>query len=359
MIALPLRARIRQRHAKTWVFSPARAMSKVDWQEAKRRMRRREFVTLLGGAATWPLAARAQQAGKTYRIGVFTSATPVFEPAYRALVDELRKQGFVDGQNLVVDRRQTDQTPAELAANVAEMVRSKVDVIVVSGLATLQAAAGTGLPIIVSANNFDPIVHGYVKSLAQPGGNVTGVVLRQTELAEKQVELLTQAFPDRKRLAMQWDIISADQFNAADRRAKALGLDVISIQFERPLYDIAAAFRRITEGGAHMHLHLSSPFLGRHTQDIIDLTIEHRLPTMFIFRRYVELGGLMSYGADNVAMYRQTALYAAKVLRGAKPADLPVEQPNTFELVVNLKTARAIGVELPTAILLRANEVIE
>jgi putative ABC transport system substrate-binding protein len=324
-------------------------------------MRRRDFLGALGGAAAaaWPLGARAQQASKTYSIGLFGSDTPIMEPAYRAFFDELRKQGFIEGENLVVTRRQADQTPAALSGNVAEMVRSKVDAIVASTLATLQAAAGTGLPIIIAANNFDPITHGYVKSLAQPGGNVTGVVLQQTELAEKQVELLTQAFPDRKRLAMQWDIVSADQFSAAERRAKALGLDVISIKFERPPYDIAAAFRHMTEGGAQMHLLLSSPFLGRHTQAIIDLTIEYRLPTMFIFRRYVELGGLMSYGADNVAMYRQTAGYVAKVLRGAKPADLPVEQPTKFESAVNLKTAKAIGIELPTAILLRADEVIE
>jgi putative ABC transport system substrate-binding protein len=188
---------------------------------------------------------------------------------------------------------------------------------------------------------------------------VTGVVLRQTELAEKQVELLTQAFPERKRLAMLWDVISTDQFVAAERRAKLLGLDVISIKLEGLPYDIAAAMRRITEGGAQMLLTLSSPFFGAQNQTIIDLTIRNHLPTMFIFRRYVELGGLMSYGADNVAMLRQAAVYAAKVLRGVKPADLPVEQPNKFEFAVNLKTAKAIGIELPTSILLRADQVIE
>jgi putative ABC transport system substrate-binding protein len=327
-------------------------------------MSRRRFLALAGAAAAAsvvrPPVACAQQAGKVHRIGVFIGATnPIMMPAYRAFLDELRKQGFIEGQNLIVDQRPSDQTPAALSSNVAEMMRSKVDAIVAGAQPTLQAAAGTGLPIILSANSFDPIAHGYVKSLAQPGGNVTGVILRQTELAEKQVELLTQAFPDRKRLAMQWDLISADQFSAAERQAKALGLDVVSIKFEKPPYDIAAAFRRTTEGGAQMLLHLSSPFMGRHTEAIIDLTIQRRLPTMFIFRRYVELGGLISYGADLVAMYRQTAGYVAKVLRGAKPADLPVELPNTFELAVNLKTAKAIGVELPTSILLRANTVIE
>lgn len=322
-------------------------------------MRRREF--LVGSAAIlWAQGARAQQAGKLYRIGLFTSVNnPAMRVAYRTFLDELRAQGFAEGHNLAVDQRPTDQSPAALASNVAEMVRSKVDAIITSTQPALQAAAGTGIPIVISANNYDPIAHGYVRSLAQPGGNVTGVVLRQTELAEKQVELLTQAFPDRKRLALQWDAISADQYSAAERRAKALGLEVVSIKYENLPYDYAAAFRRMSEGGVQHTLVLSSPFIGRAAQEIVDLAVRHRLPAMFIFRSYAELGGLMSYGADTAAMFRQLAIYVAKVLRGAKPADLPVEQPNTFEFVVNLKTAKAIGVELPTSILLRANEVIE
>jgi putative ABC transport system substrate-binding protein len=324
-------------------------------------MRRREFLAVLGGAAAArPLAARAQQAGKVYRIGVFASVTnPIMGTAHAAFLEELAKQGFIEGQNLVVTLRPSEQAPAALAASVAEMVSTKVDVISVSTLPALQAAAGTGIPIIIVAVNYDPIAHGYVKSLSQPGGNVTGMVLRQTELAEKQVELLTQAFPDRKRLGVQWDAISADQFSAAERRAKALGLDVVSIKLDNPPYDFPAAFARTVEGGSQMLLTLSSPFFGSGVQTIVDLTLQHRLPTMFIFRRYVEFGGLMSYGADNVAMYRQAAVSVGKVLGGAKPANLPVEQPNKFEFAVNLKTAKAIGIELPTSILLRADAVIE
>jgi putative ABC transport system substrate-binding protein len=324
-------------------------------------MRRREFLGALGGlAALWPGHARAQQAGKVHRIGVLmTVNNPALRSAYRAFREALRAQGFVEGENFTIDQRPSDQTPAALARNVAEMVRADVDVIITTTLPALQASAGTGIPVIISANNYDPIVHGYVKSLPQPGGNVTGVVLRQTELAEKQVELLTQAFPERKRLAMQWDDISADQFVAAERRAKALGLEVVSIKFASPPYDLAGGFRTMTDRGAQMLLTLSSPFFGRHSQYIVDLAIQHRLPAMFIFRNYVELGGLMSYGADPAAIFRQIAVYVAKVLRGTKPADLPVEQPNKFELVVNLKTAKALGVELPTSILLRADEVIE
>jgi len=323
-------------------------------------MRRREFVTLLGGAAAlWPLGVRAQQAGRVYRIGMFTSANPVMGPAYQALLDELRLLGFVEGQNLMVDRRTAGQTPTALAGNVAEMVRAKVDVIFAGAQPAVHAAAGTGIPIIMAAINFDPIAHGYVKSLAQPGGNVTGVVLRQTELAEKQVELLKEAFPERKRVAMLWDAVSADQFSAAERRAKALGLEVVSVKLEAQPYDVPAAFRRIMDGRAQMLLLLSSPFFGPQAESIVDQATRSRLPAMYIFRRYAELGGLMSYGADNIDMLRRAADYVAKVLRGAKPADLPVEQASTFEFAVNLKTARAIGVELPTSILLRANQVIE
>jgi putative ABC transport system substrate-binding protein len=323
-------------------------------------MKRRKFLGVLSSAvAAWPLGARAQQTGKVYRIGFFRNDNPIMGPAYSAFLDELRVQGFVEGQNLVVDQRPTGQTPAALASNVADMVRSKVDAIFTGIQPALQAAAGSGIPTIIAAINFDPIAHGYVKTLSEPGGNVTGVVLRQTELAEKQVELLKEAFPERKRVAMLWDAVSADQFSAAERRAKALGLEVVSVKLEAQPYDVPAAFRRIMDGRAQMLLLLSSPFFGPQAESIVDQATRSRLPAMYIFRRYAELGGLMSYGADNIDMLRRAADYVAKVLRGAKPADLPVEQASTFEFAVNLKTARAIGVELPTSILLRANQVIE
>ena len=209
------------------------------------------------------------------------------------------------------------------------------------------------------ANNYDPIALGYVKGLAKPGGNATGIFLRQTELAEKQVELLSEAFPDRKRLAVLWDTVSADQFKFAERRAKVLGLQVRSQKMENPPYDFEAAFRAIAEADPQMLLVLSSPFFGHQSQQITELAIRNRLPSMFIFKAYTLNGGLMSYGADNVAMYGQSATFIAKVLHGAKPADLPVELPTKFEFAVNLKTAKAISVELPTSILLRANDVIE
>jgi len=330
-----------------------------------RGMKRREFIALLGGvAATSPFAARAQQAGRMARVGIFTSAgsNPIAGPGYRAFLDELRKLGFSEGRNITIDVREAYRDVDALFADAAALARANADVIVSGGPeASLQAAlaASSTIPIVMVAINFDPIARSYIKSLAQPGGNVTGVMLLQTELAEKQVELLTQAFPERKNVAMLWDRISADQLTAAERRAKTMGLQVRSLKLDNPPYDFDAALRTIAADGAQMALFLSSPFFGFQSTRIAELAIQRRLPSMFIFRGYVVDGGLMSYGADVVAMYRQTATYVAKILRGAKPADLPVEQPKTFELVVNLKTAKAIGVELPTAILLRANEVIE
>jgi putative ABC transport system substrate-binding protein len=209
------------------------------------------------------------------------------------------------------------------------------------------------------AFNFDPIEHGYVQSLARPGGNVTGVFARQPELVAKQVEILKETFPDRTRLTALWDTLSADLFVAAERTAKALDLDLRAIKLEHPPYDISAVFRRVAERDPQMLLVLSSPLFGPHSKEIANATVLHNLPAMFIYRTYVDQGGLMSYGVDIKVGFRRLAEYVAKVLSGAQPAELPVEQPTKFELVLNLKTAKAIGVELPTSVLLRADEVIE
>ncbi len=328
-------------------------------------MRRREFITLLGGsAATWPLAARAQPVGKVVRIGVMAVArlSPETTPAYEAFFAELRAHGFVEGDNLVSLMRWIDEHDRTPSAVAAELVQAKVDVIVVEaseiGLKSAVAAA-PNIPIVMYANNYDPIERGYVKSLRSPGGSITGVFTRQPELAEKQVELLTQAFPTANRVALFWNTESSEQLNAAQQRAKLLGLSVTSVQLRHFPDDIGPAFRTLGESGAQMLLVLSSPVFARYRSQIIELAIRDRLPTMFIFKAYVIAGGLMSYGANRSANIRLLATYAAKVLKGAKPANLPIEQPTTYELVVNLKTAKAIGIEIPTALLLRADEVIE
>ena len=328
---------------------------------------RRQFIALLGGAAlAWPLDVGAQQVvGKTARIGLLQTSpdNPVVQFGYPVFVEELKKYGFVEGKNLTIEKVRTDQDSKRLFAETSDLARSNVDLLVIAGgpEIALQAAMGTSqtIPIVILATNYDPIAHGYVKSLARPGGNITGIVSRQTELAAKKVELLTQAFPDRTRLAVFYDGISADQFDAAQRQAELLRLEVRSLKLEHPPYDFDAAFHSLAEGSPQMLLVLSSEFFTRYRSHIAELAIQQRLPTMFMFRWYVEAGGLMSYGTDIRAGYRKLAYYVSKILNGAKPADVPVEEAEKFELVINLKTAKAIGVDPSTSILLRADEVIE
>jgi ABC-type uncharacterized transport system substrate-binding protein len=306
------------------------------------------------GAASRPDRARRLFGGDR--------STPLGAAIYQAFIDELQIHGFKSGQNLIVDFRRVDQELRALSADAAELVQSNVNVLVTQGTEpALQAALGATrtLPIVMMAANYDPFASGYVKTLARPDGNVTGVFLRQTELAEKQTELLWQAFPDRTRIGILWAAISVDQFNAAERRAKIFGLQVHSLKLENPPYDFEAAFGSLAAALTQTLLVLSSPHFTSMRAQIAQLAIQHRMPTMFIFRTYVEAGGLLSYGADFAAMHRQAATHVAKILKGAKVGDIPVEQPNRFEFAVNLRTAKAIGIELPTSILLRADEVIE
>jgi ABC-type uncharacterized transport system substrate-binding protein len=326
---------------------------------------RREFIAVLGGAAASPLSARAQQLpDRSARIGLLQTSpdNPVIKRGYPAFLDELKKSGFSAGQNLTVAVVRTDQDSQRLFAETADLVHSNVELLVAEGseiVLKAALAASRTIPIVIVATNYDPIAHGYVKSLARPGGNITGIVSLQTELAAKQVELLAEAFPDRRRLAVLYDEESADQFAAAERQARSLRLDVRSLKLEDPPYDFKAAFESVAEGSPQMLLVLSSQYFTLSRSQIAELAIQQRLPTMFIFKPYVEAGGLISYGVDPLAIYRQVGFYVAKILNGAKPADLPIQQPVKFELAINLKTAKAIGVDLSTAIQLRADEVIE
>jgi putative ABC transport system substrate-binding protein len=329
-------------------------------------VRRRQFITLLGGAAAgWPLAAKAQQSGPVARIGVLNTGLDDAVSGglgYRAFIAELQKLGFTDGANLVINYGRTDQGADKAFADAAAMARSNVTVIVASGSELpLQAAvaASSSIPIVMLANNYDPIARGYVASLARPGGQITGLFYRQPELGQKRVELLTEAFPARTRLAVLSDASSSETFAAAEHTAKALGLQVHSVKLERPPYDFETAFRSVAGGNAQMLLVVSSRFFATHRSRIAELAISHRLPAMFSFSAYTRAGGLMSYGVDPIPPWRRAASFVVKILRGAKPMDLPVEQATTFELALNLKTAKALGIELPTSILLRADEVIE
>jgi putative tryptophan/tyrosine transport system substrate-binding protein len=326
-------------------------------------MRRRDFIKVIGSTVAWPLAAHGQQAGKVIRIGFIGASlnSSAMAAQYQAFLSELHELGFSEGRNIVIDYRRLDDPRGPFAV-AAELMRLQVDLIVATGPeVALQAVVGASrsIPIVIMAVQYDPIERGYVSSLARPGGNITGVFYRQPELAAKQLELLTQTFPEKSRLTVLYDTNSADQFSAAEEAARSIPLELRPLKLEKPPYDFGAAFRTMAQGGAQMVLVLSSPFFVERRPEVAALAIEHRLPTMFVFKSYVEAGGLMSYGVEQLAMYRRIGLYVAKILNGTKPADLPVEQPTKFELIVNLKTAKAIGIELPTSILLRADEVIE
>jgi ABC-type uncharacterized transport system substrate-binding protein len=323
-------------------------------------MKRREFITVLGGAATWPLGAQAQESERNVRIGFLSTARRV-EENYQTFLGRLRELGFNEKQNLIVEYRALDD-PRGAFVSAAELMRSQPDLIVVTGPeAALQAVVGASraIPIVFLAIQYDPVERGYVASLARPGGNITGLFLRQPELAAKQLEILTQAFPERNRLAVLWDASTAEQFSVAEQSAHALRVELLSFKLERPPYDFDAAFRSVAVGAAQIVLVLSSPFFTAQRSQIAALAIEHRLPTMFVFRTYVEAGGLMSYSVDFPSMFRRIAEYVARILNGAKPADLPIEQPAKFELVINLKTAKALGLTVPDTLLARADEVIE
>ena len=326
-------------------------------------MRRRQVIAVAAGAALSDIA-HAQQANNAVRIGYIGQSREVAlgEESFRIFLEEMGKFGYTIGQNLIVDFCANDRDDRRLAENAAELVRAGANLLISDGpRSTLQAAAAASrtLPIVMIAVNFDPIAHGYIASLSRPGGNVTGVFLRQTELAAKQTELLAQAVPGRSRLAVLYDADSADQYDAAAARAPALRLEVHALRLANPPYDFEAAFRALAEATPDMLLVLSSPHFTASRARIADLAQLQRLPTMFIFKTYAQAGGLLSYGVDYAAMHRQAIGYVAKILAGAKPADLPVEQPTKYELVVNLKTAQAIGIEIPPSFLARADEVIE
>ena len=244
-------------------------------------MRRREFITLVGAAAAWPLSVRAQQpADKLARIGLLQPSldNPVVARGYPAFLEEMKKSGFSEGQNLTIQFVKLDQDNQGLFAETAELLRTKVDLVVAVGSETaLQAvlAASRTVPVVTWAINFDPVALGYVHSLVRPGGNITGIVSLQTELAAKQVELLTQAFPGRTRLGIFWDQISGDQYAAAERQARSLGLDVRPLKLEHPPYDFDAAFQKLGEGSPQMLLVLSSPFFAPARSRIAELAIRH------------------------------------------------------------------------------------
>jgi putative ABC transport system substrate-binding protein len=321
---------------------------------------RREFIiTLSGAAAAWPLAARAQQAGKIWRIGYIVHE---HLKHFDALFEQLRQLGYVEGQNIIVERRYAQGRAERFEEFAAEMVRLKADLIIVNTTPAAIAArkVTTTIPIVIPTA-IDPVGAGLITSLAHPGGNITGSTILSAELSAKRLELLKEVIPGLSRMAVLWN--TANPANALAWRqtqdaARALGVTLQPHAVQGPK-DFEVAFALMAEERPDAVFVLEDALILQYLKQIVDFAIEKRLPTVFGHRDPVEAGGLMSYGPQFSEMMRRAASQVDKILRGARPADLPVEQPTAFEFVINLRTANALGLTVPPLLLSRADEVIE
>jgi putative tryptophan/tyrosine transport system substrate-binding protein len=326
-------------------------------------MRRREFITLLGGAAAWPLTARAQQGERTRRVGVlmpFSAGDPEVEARKPGFEQTLRQLGWTVGTNLLIDYRLAGGSAESIRRQAAELVALAPDVIVTAGaLAPAPVLQATNTIPIVMVNVPDPVGAGWVQSLARPGGNATGFTNFEFSLGGKWVELLKQIAPGITRAAVLrgTTVASIGQFAAVQSGAHSLGVELIPVgvhdttEMERGV----AAFARSGNGG----LIVTAAGTGSRRNLIIALASRFMLPAVYPFRYHVASGGLISYGPDTLDLFRRAAGYVDRILRGEKPADLPVQGPTNHQLVINLKTARALGLEIPPTLLARADEVIE
>jgi putative ABC transport system substrate-binding protein len=324
--------------------------------------RRREFITLLGGAAAWPLAARAQQPAKLPTIGLLGSSTPLAMSQWvAAFVQRLRDLGWTEGRTVVIEYRWAEGRSSRAAEIAAEFVRLKVDVIVLYSTSPVLAAkqATSVIPIVFAAAN-DPVGANLVASLARPGGNVTGLSVQQADVAGKKLELLREVVPGLRHLAIMANTGNPGvmlEMGEAQAAARTLGLEAITVEIRRA-EDIAPGFDAL-KGRAEALYVCTDPLVITNRARIHTLAMGARLPTIYNSREYVEAGGLMSYGPNFPDLFRRAADYVDKILRGAKPGDIPVEQPTKFDLVINLTTAKALRLTIPESFLLRADEVIE
>jgi putative ABC transport system substrate-binding protein len=324
-------------------------------------MRRRQFITLLGGAAAWPLAARAQQAIQPV-IGYLGAGSPGTNNSVAVIRQVLAEAGYVEGRNVAIEYRWAEGQYDRLPMLAAELVRRRVAVMITLPLpATLAAKAATpAIPIVFGVAG-DPVKLGLVTSLARPGGNATGVNFFIQELGAKQLGLLHDLLPAAARIGLLVNpnnTTSEEQIKEVTAAASALGLEIDPVQAGTSL-EIDAAFMALANHRADALLLGSDSFLYSRRVQIITLATRHTLPTIYNLREFAEAGGLMSYGTSLTEVYRQVAVYAGRILKGERPADLPVVQSTKFEFVINLPTARALGIEVPPTLLARADEVIE
>ncbi len=320
------------------------------------------ILTLALGILAAPLAADAQPPGKIPRIGLLRAGTPP-DPYVEAFREGLRELGYAEGQSIAIEYRWAEGKLERLPDLAAELVRLKVDVIVTATTSGVQAArrATSTIPIVMAAVG-DPVVTGLVASLARPGGNITGLSLLSPELSGKRLELLREAVPKLSPVAVLWNSANPAMilsFRETQTAAQVLGVSLQSWEVQGDPQDFERAFSMISKERPHALVVVLDPFTILHRSRIVELAAKHRLPAMYDVRAFVEAGGLMSYGPSVPDMYRRAATYVDKILKGAKPAELPVEQPTRFELVINLKTAKALGLTIPQSVLIRADQVIQ
>ena len=322
-------------------------------------MKRRAFIRLLGGAAAWPLVARAQQpAEKLPRIG---SIQNFRNENFEAFIQGLREAGYVDGQDMLLETRFYAGVLDRIDEFTSELVALKCSVILATAPYAVQAVmkATSKIPIVGIDLESDPVANGWVKSLARPGGNLTGFFLDIPELGGKQIELLKEAVPTVARLAVLWDAtIGTVQFGATETAARPSGVTLESFPI-RNVEDIKDAIERAARERVHGLVVLTSPLIFNQRSQIADLALKTRLPTISLFNSFPKVGGLMAYGPSLALMFKRAASYVDRILSGTNPGELPIERPSKFELVINLKTAGALGLTVPPTLLARADEVIE
>jgi len=326
-------------------------------------MDRRAFIGgFAGGLLAWPLAATAQQPGKAPTVGVLNTSAGPRSLTVDTARQGLRDLGYIDGQTIMWEVRFAGGKPEAYPAFAADLVRRKVDVLLVSGPAAVRAArdATSTIPIVALDLESDPVSAGFARSFARPGGNMTGLFLDQPGLTGKWLELIGEAVPGARRIAALRDVSTGPwQLAAIKTAAEKLRIELVVLEI-RSADELNNAVEVGVKDGSRALVQLSSPlFDGQIAARIAELTAKHRLPAISMFRRFVDAGGLMSYGPNQVEYTKRLAVYLDKILKGAKPAELPIEQPKKFDFVVNLKTAKGLGLAIPQTLLQRADEVIQ
>jgi putative tryptophan/tyrosine transport system substrate-binding protein len=323
-------------------------------------MRRRDFIKVIAGSMTaWPLAARAQQR-PPLRVGA-ASVQSRSVPIYVAFVKRMAELGYEEGKNFTFEFVQAPNV-AGYSAAFQEITNRGVDILMATGpeedLRAAIAAAGAR-PIVMIAVDFDPFVRGYVKSLARPGGNITGLFFQQPDLAVKRAQLLRDAFPALFGVTVFWDQVSDHQWQALKRAEGALAMHLSGVEFHERPFDYEQALTQAEPEDRAALLVLASPLFALDRARLAEFALQHRMLSAFYTREYVDMGGFFSYGVSFTGMFRHAADYVDRIARGAKPDDLPIEQPTKYELVLNLKTAKALGITVPQTMLVAADEVIE